>query len=115
MLVNVDVKRCITQKVYRDGKYSSPKCVIVNGRRERETDITPGPSDYAPGRNDILSSDRRQPAYVMARADSAKRRQSQMTLTPGQVNLLFTIHSGNAIVTTQHLHICTVDFTVKLL
>jgi len=90
-------------KVYRDGKYSSPKCVIVNGRRERQQDITPGPSssptgvrpsvqqditpgpsDYAPSRSDIMSRHRRQPAYVMSRADSAKRRQAQMTVTPGE-------------------------------
>lgn len=69
--------------MYRDGKYSSPKCVIVNGRREREPEITPGPADYAASRNDIASRHRRQPAYIMARADSAKRRQAQMTITPG--------------------------------
>lgn len=69
--------------MYRDGKYSSPKCVMVNGRRERQQDITPGPSDYAPCRSDIMSRHRRQPAYVMSRADSAKRRQAQMTVTPG--------------------------------
>jgi len=69
--------------VYRDGKYTSPKCVIVNGRRDRQQDITPGPSDYAPYRSDVMSRHRRQPAYVMTRADSAKRRQSQMTVTPG--------------------------------
>jgi len=44
----------IVVKVYRDGKYSSPKCVIVNGRRESDKDITPGPSDYAPCRKDTL-------------------------------------------------------------
>jgi len=73
----------IVVKVYRDGKYSSPKCVIVNGRRESDKEITPGPSDYAPCRSDIMSRHRRQPTYVMSRADSAKRRQAQMTVTPG--------------------------------
>jgi len=75
--------RCVARKVYRDGKYSSPKCVIVNGRREREAEITPGPADYAPCRSDIDSRSRRQPAYIMARADSAKMRRSHMGLTPG--------------------------------
>lgn len=56
---------------------------MVNGRRERQQDITPGPSDYAPCRNDVMSRHRRQPVYVMSRADSAKRRQAQATVTPG--------------------------------
>ena len=78
-----EAQLCATGQVYRDGKYSSPKCVIVNGRRERDQEITPGPADYAPCRSDIMSRHRRQPVYVMTRADSAKRRQAQMTVTPG--------------------------------
>ena len=91
------LRRRVALKVYRDGKYSSPKCVIVNGRRERDPDITPGPADYAPCRSDIVSRSRRQPAYIMARADSAKRRQAQMTVTPGEV--LFPL-SRNSTTTT---------------
>jgi len=79
---SVDMPRRVL-KVYRDGKYSSPKCVIVNGRRERQPDLTPGPSDYAPCRTDVMSRHKRQPAYVMSRADSAKRRQAQ-PVNPGE-------------------------------
>ena len=99
-----------TRQVYRDGKYTSPKCVIVNGRREREKEITPGPSDYAPSRSDIMSRHRRQPVYVMARADSAKRRQAQMTVTPGYISL----PNRNATLLGYSLFYCTLLLLLNL-
>jgi len=77
---------------------------MVNGRRERQQDITPGPSDYAPCRNDVMSRHRRQPVYVMSRADSAKRRQAQATVTPGTTD--YTTSAGLALQPLQHESLC---------